>query len=587
MAALARNKQGPRRQAKNTSGYPKTCEYGELLYGHKRKASLNSSYDDSSCSRITRSKGSKSAKKLSTDSPKEASESQPSKIPRLSKNNHTKKNSILLPRNGVCGVEDRDSYCSADLSVPPSPQSVLQSVGIGSDLTGRVRSVDPSLNASSSKAPGEKEGDPLRQLERIQLSEETQTDMSDHSGILATLDTINQRLKKLDKLDDLSSSLPGKINEVKSQVGEIGIQVNSVKSDLNRYEEKWEAGTSAMLGRIGEVERGVQALEQKCESKNSGIINELASVKSSAEQNTSRVSQLEADLAELREKWKSLGDLEQKIKNSAEDKFQELQVSLKTEVHKEMKSTQSSSEREIRYEMMKGKAFNKRHNIVVFGLAETSSPEEDLKSVSTFFSERMNLRKLDLEVVYRLGAVGARPRPLVVRFKDIQERWAVWNKRKKIKYVKGSPVWLQEDLPKRLREDYRVLQRIAKTARTCPEKYTDIMVKDYKISINGIKYDSDHFHKLPSELSPAMVYTPCSENACVFFTKYSPFSNHFSSAFNIEGFKFSCIEQYLAVQKAHLADNKDLAREAMSSSDPERKSQTSGRRGPLTSSKEQ
>lgn len=30
--------------------------------------------------------------------------------------------------------------------------------------------------------------------------------------------------------------------------------------------------------------------------------------------------------------------------------------------------------------------------------------------------------------------------------------------------------------------------------------------------------------------------------------------------------KFSCIEQYLAVQKAHLADNKNLAREAMGSS---------------------
>lgn len=36
----------------------------------------------------------------------------------------------------------------------------------------------------------------------------------------------------------------------------------------------------------------------------------------------------------------------------------------------------------------------------------------------------------------------------------------------------------------------------------------------------------------------------------------------------MEGVKFTCIEQYLAVQKAHLADNKNLAREAMGSSDP-------------------
>lgn len=113
-----------------------------------------------------------------------------------------------------------------------------------------------------------------------------------------------------------------------------------------------------------------------------------------------------------------------------------------------------------------------------------------------------------------------------------------------------------------------MLQRVAKVARSCPEKFTEVKVKDYKISINGTKYDSENFHRLPSELSPAMVYTPCSEQACVFFTKHSPFSNHFASSFTLEGIQFSCIEQYLAVNKAHLANDKALAREAMGSSNP-------------------
>lgn len=218
--------------------------------------------------------------------------------------------------------------------------------------------------------------------------------------------------------------------------------------------------------------------------------------------------------------------------------------------------------------MLKGKAFNKRYNLVVFGVQETPTPEEDLKAVSDFFVARMGLSKMHIEVAYRIGTVGAKPRPLVVRFKDIEDRWAVWNKRNKIKYEKGVPVWIQEDLPKRLREDYRVLQRVAKVARSCPEKYTKVKVKDYKISINGIKYDRENLNCLPSELSPAMVYTPCSDQACVFFTKHSPFSNHFSSSFNLEGIRFTCVEQYLAAQKAHLANNRDLAREAMRSSDP-------------------
>lgn len=322
------------------------------------------------------------------------------------------------------------------------------------------------------------------------------------------------------------------------------------------------------MGRIDKVEQGFQAFEQKWESNNSNLLKDMSSIKASVKQNSSRVESLEKELAKHKENWESLGALERKIKTSANDKFKELKDIIKNEVTQEMSEERRSAERERQYENLKGKAFNKRHNIVVFGLPENSSPELDLAAASTFFSARMGFSKLSIEVTYRLGSAGARPRPLVVRFTDIQERWAVWKKRSKIKFEKGAPVWIQEDLPKRLREDFRVLQRVAKMARSRPEKYTEVKIKDYKITINGTKYDCDNLNKLPSELSPAMVYTPCSEEACIFFTKHSPFSNHFSSSFTLEGVQFSCIEQYLAVQKAHLADNKDLAREAMGSSNP-------------------
>lgn len=187
--------------------------------------------------------------------------------------------------------------------------------------------------------------------------------------------------------------------------------------------------------------------------------------------------------------------MEQKIKDSASVKFNELKDIFAGEVREKVCSIQSSSEKEIRYEMLKGKAFNKSHNILVFGLSECSTLETDLKAVSTFFSTRMSLPNLRIEVVYQIGMAGARPRPLVVRFGDIHDRWAVWNKKSKIKYEKGTPVWLQEDLPKHLREDYRVLQRVAKMSRTCPKKYSDVKEKDYKISINGKKYDRKNLHR--------------------------------------------------------------------------------------------
>lgn len=168
----------------------------------------------------------------------------------------------------------------------------------------------------------------------------------------------------------------------------------------------------------------------------------------------------------------------------------------------------------------------------------------------------------------RLGAVGNRPRPLVIQFPNLADRWAVWNRKNSIKFEEGRAVWLQEDLPKKLREDNKVLQRVAKTARSLPDKYSGSKIKDYKISINGSKYGREDLHLLPEELSPERIYTPRSEEATVFFTKHSPFSNHFHSPFTLEGIKFVCIEQYLATHKAFLAGDKDLARQAMESQDP-------------------
>lgn len=570
MAAPARTRQNGRRQNKNLLTPPSQREYGELLYGHKRKASHNHDIYNSSSKRVTRSKGHKSIELTPAETPDtigKHADVKASKIPRLSVSStkHLKRNSSASLTesqsrysNNSPRTLDTQGYVTADShnTSPCLPDNAGPALpGLSEDVNRR----EPSGTVGSFDES---------HVEKHNFSDQP----CDHSNISETLDIINQKLQKLDKLDDISTSLTGEINRVQSQVGEVSNQVNTVKTDLNRCEEKWEAGNSAMLGRIGKVEQSFQAFEQRWQSGNTDLLDKISSVQSGMEDNSSRVKRLEDELNYYKEKWESLGSLEQKIKTAANDKFSQLKDiitdEVREEVSQEMRNAQSKSEREIRYERLKKEAYNKRHNLVVFGLPECPTPEEDLKAVSTFFSTRMNFKKLPIECVYRLGTVGSRPRPLVVRFKEFTDRWAVWNKKSKIKYEKDVPVWLQEDLPKRLREDIRVLQRVAKTARSCPEKYGDVKVKDYKISINGKTYDREHLHQLPSELSPAMVYTPCSERACVFFTKHSPFSNHFLSAFTIEGIRFSCIEQYLAVQKAHLVNNKSLAREAMESSDP-------------------
>lgn len=183
----------------------------------------------------------------------------------------------------------------------------------------------------------------------------------------------------------------------------------------------------------------------------------------------------------------------------------------------------------------------------------------------------MGLKNLRIGLIYRLGTFQAdnlHPRPLVVNFPDIKERWAIWGKKGSIKRTKESPIWIQEDLPKQLREDNRLLHRIAKVANLFPDRYEGVRIKDYGIFINGTKFGPGKLQNLPEELRPERVYSPRSDKAIAFFTKHSPLSNHYVCPFEFDGRRFNWVEQFLAHQKATYAGNDDLAQRSLDSEDP-------------------
>lgn len=73
--------------------------------------------------------------------------------------------------------------------------------------------------------------------------------------ILQTLDIINKKLQKLDTLDSMTALLKGGLSSVQDKVDGITAQMGAVKSDLQRCEEKWEAGVTALSGRIEILEK--------------------------------------------------------------------------------------------------------------------------------------------------------------------------------------------------------------------------------------------------------------------------------------------------------------------------------------------
>lgn len=112
----------------------------------------------------------------------------------------------------------------------------------------------------------------------------------------------------------------------------------------------------------------------------------------------------------------------------------------------------------------------------------------------------MGLRDLAIAETYRLGVYCQNvlhSRPFVVKFSKIENRLAVWNNKGKIPFDRESPVRIQEDLPRQLRDDARVLQRIARVANSNLKKYGKVRVKDYKLEFKGARYGIDSIKSLP------------------------------------------------------------------------------------------
>lgn len=402
-------------------------------------------------------------------------------------------------------------------------------------------------------------------------------------------------------LDIMNRSLKGDISGVKNTVGQMMSHLSKVDKDLQAFENKWEAQMESMQGEVSTLEKNNKSLENRWELHRERQSKELSIIQIGIDSNSSAILELKNADKTNQEKWEKLEQLENKIKKAADSKFQavknmvqaELRVelleemrstfapntdeikegiaTLKEEIQEEVRANQAAAEAERQLERLKDQAAAKRNNLIVFSLAEQHSLEADTRALLFFFKDRMDLPNLSVKEVYRLGNFQMNqslPRPLVVKFAFIQERWQVWNRKGSITKIAHNPIWIQEDLPKKLREDTRIFNRIAKAARQKPHIYQEVRIKDFKLIIDGTQYGPDDLHSLPEELQPKSVYTPRSAHSCVFFTRYSPLSNHHPSNFKIDDQSFICVEQFLALRRAQLAGDDFHAKEAMEKQDP-------------------
>lgn len=227
----------------------------------------------------------------------------------------------------------------------------------------------------------------------------TEHSQGEAQSILQSLATINFKLQKLDTLDSITVVLKEGLLSVQNKVDGMLNQMGSVKEDLRRCEEKWEAGANALSERITKLERSAQGMNNKWDSfrakvqkdvaiKQSSIDSNSSSIldleakvallqekQSNIDNNSTKIKELEAQVRQYREKWETLEATEKKIEKAAEDKFKLVQDTLKQEIQKEImrdipKAPPPAQQEPLqanRYDRLKDQAHKNRHNIVLFG----------------------------------------------------------------------------------------------------------------------------------------------------------------------------------------------------------------------------
>lgn len=121
-------------------------------------------------------------------------------------------------------------------------------------------------------------------------------------------------------------------------------------------------------------------------------------------------------------------------------------------------------------------------------------------------------------------------------------------------------------MPDRLREDQSVLLRVLYHAKKSPDKFDSPKVLDFKFHLEGRAYRADELEDLPYDIRPSTLATPRIKGTIIFFTKFSPLSNHHFSRFWVGSIAFDSVEHYLAFSRAEIEKREDLMTKAIQAS---------------------
>lgn len=450
----------------------------------------------------------------------------------------------------------RNSTSPSARNLPPQKPANPSALSPKTTKTFKVKESKNSVSPSGSQVP----------LERIELSKEDNS-MSQNNdehlnndgpkepppgnaemwaSVMAKLESM--QAQQSEALQEIKEEIKTTNAGLKNDITLLRSDLDEVKNKISGYDSKWE-----------ELEK---------------IKKDLVDMKKElSAQTTQAVQEVKQDvMAEVKTKMDETNQAVQEVKLNVMEEVK-TQIDVKnSHLEEKLKDERDDSREDLveKRDFLKEKCFNRRFNLILLGLAELAEDGDEKKNVLTILQNRLSIAAPQIDSVYRLGTKteGKRPRPLMIMFSNWSSRCNVWFAKGKINENQENKLRLQEDLPPELRWELSILLKILRHAKSMPEAYPNARIKDYRIILNGTSYGVNDQDILPQDLQLAAIATPQSADAVAFFGRDSPFSNHFPCEFDFGGLSFNCMEQYLACQKAKLANNRALATKIMRAEDP-------------------
>lgn len=324
------------------------------------------------------------------------------------------------------------------------------------------------------------------------------------------------------------------------------------------------------LGKLDNMEKQLAKLDG-IETKTDGLVRDMHGVKGSLNSLRDEVETVKSRAKRTEEKLeKEVADLRAQLK-AQDDKMSSMAEDIEDRVLAKTRSHFNGFTHHIEHAFVREQAASRKYNLIFTGIQENNRVP-DVAKIRNICSSLLKINSLSIQTAYRLGATArssTRPRPILVRFNTLPDRSRVWRAKKRLQQGAERNIWIQEDMPRSLREDLRVLIKVAKHAESLgKEEYKSIKVQDFRLTLNNKSYGPSELEHLPYDLRPSTICTKWSDNAVIFFGRFSPLSNHHPSPFTVNDTSFSCVEHYLAVARARLSGDAEVLERALSCTNP-------------------